>query len=157
MFEASDQFWTAVAFLMLGILLIVVEVFMPGNFIAVPGGALFFMGSIGLVAPDLMFHSAWSWLLWPLGAVLATGANLWAYKRWAPAGHAPLTMGGDSLPGSVGTVKKEIAPEAPGQVRIHGAMWSARSDRHEAHIPAGAKVRVVRVEGVYAVVEPVEA
>lgn len=155
MFEASQEFWTAVAFLMLGILLIVAEVFMPGNFIAVPGGALFFMGSIGLFAPDLMFGSPVSWLLWPLAAIVSTAANVWFYRRWAPAGDAPLTMVGDSLPGAVGTVEKEVGTNVAGQVRIQGAMWSARS--LAGTLAAGTKVRVVRVEGVFAIVEPAAA
>jgi len=147
-----DAFWTAVTFLLLGIFLIVAEVWMPGNFIAVPGGALFFMGSIGLVAPNLMFNSAWSWFLWPFAAVVSTGVNLWFYKRWAPPGKAPITLGADSLPGEVGVVLKEIVPGTPGQVRIKGSTWSARTDG--GLIPVGAEARVVRVEGVFVVVEP---
>jgi membrane protein implicated in regulation of membrane protease activity len=143
--------WTATTFLILGILFLLVEVFNPGFFIAVPGGTLFIMGGIGLLAPDLMFGSPWAWLLWPLAAVLSTGANLFLYKRWAPAGDRPLTLGSDSLPGQVATVVTPIAPGGRGEIRIAGQTWSARS---AVAIPAGAEARIVRVEGVYAVVEP---
>ena len=136
---------------MLGLILIVVEVWMPGYFIAVPGGALFLGGAFALAFPDLMFQSAWAWLLWPIFLGVATLGNLYFYKRWAPPGDKPLTLGADSLPGEEGIVQREVATEAPGQVRIKGAMWSARSQ--SGTIPAGAKVRVVRVEGVYAIVE----
>lgn len=148
--------WTAIAFLMLGIFLIVVELWMPGYFIAVPGGALFFMGAIGLAAPSLMFESAWSWLLWPVAAIIATAINLYAYKRWAPAAKAPLTMGTDSLPGEMGTVVHDVTPghHGKGKVRIRGAVWSARSD---VPIAKGETAKVVRVEGVYVVVEPASA
>lgn len=148
-----EPFWTAVSFLMVGLLLIVVEIWMPGYFIAVPGGALVLGGALALAFPVVMFDSAWAWLLWPLFLGIASLANLYAYKRWAPPGHAPLTMGGDSLPGEVGTVQKEILADHPGQVRIKGAMWSARSE--SGHIGVGSKVRVVRVDGVYAIVEQV--
>ncbi len=145
--------WTAIAFLMLGLFLIVIEVWMPGYFIAVPGGALFLGGALALGAPDLMFASPWAWLLWPLALGLATVANLYAYKRWAPPARAPLTMGTDSLPGEVGTVMNDVTPghHGKGKIRIRGATWSARSD---VPIPKGAQARVVRVEGVFVIVEP---
>jgi inner membrane protein len=150
-----EPFWTAVAFLMLGLILVLGEVWMPGNFIAVPGGALTFMGFIGLFAPNLMFDPTWGWFLWPFAAVASTLVNIWFYKRWAPPGAAPLTMGGDSLPGEEGVVVKEILPGAPGQVRIRGANWSARAQA--GRIAEGRTVRVVRVDGIFAVVEPIEA
>ncbi len=144
--------WTAIGFLLFGLFLIVIEIFMPGYFIAVPGGALFLGGALALGFPWLMFESAWAWLLWPIALGLATLANLYAYKRWAPPADRPITMGTDSLPGEVGTVVHDVAPgsHGKGKVRIRGAIWSARSD---VHIPKGAEARVVRVEGVFVVVE----
>ncbi|MEA3203601.1 MAG: inner membrane protein [Thermoplasmata archaeon] len=143
--------WTAIAFLFVGLLLLLAEAVVPGFFIAVPGGTLVLMGAIGLVFPDAMFGLA-GWFLWPLAALVATSANIYLYKRWAPAGHAPLTMGADSLPGQVGTVTLDVVPGAyTGKVRIKGATWSARA---EVPIPSGAHVRVVRADGVRIVVEP---
>lgn len=142
--------WTATAFLILGIFLLLAEVFNPGFFIAVPGGTLFIMGAIGLLAPDLMFGSSWAWLMWPLAAVVSTMANLYLYKRWAPAGDKPLTLVGDSLPGQAATVTAPIVPGGRGEVRVAGQVWSARS---ESALPAGTPVRIVRVEGVFVVVE----
>jgi membrane protein implicated in regulation of membrane protease activity len=145
--------WTAIVFLMLGLLLLLIEVLNPGFFIAVPGGTLAIMGSIGLVAPGLMFGSA-AWFLWPLAAVAATSANLWVYKRWAPPGRAPVTSSVDSMPGKLGRVETEVVPgHFSGKVLIEGATWSARVEDGESPIPAGSKVRVARVEGVHVVVE----
>lgn len=149
----GPDFWTAATFLMIGLILIVFEVFMPGYFIAVPGGALFLGGALALAAPDLMFRSPWAWLLWPLFLAAATIVNLWIYKRWSPPGDKPVTLVADSLPGETGTVEKAITADAPGQVRIQGAMWSARAQG--GAVPVGATVRVLRVEGVYAIVEQV--
>jgi membrane protein implicated in regulation of membrane protease activity len=145
--------WTAIAFLMLGLFLVVAEIWMPGYFIAVPGGALAFMGAIGLAAPDLMFGSPWSWFLWPVAAVLSTTLNLLFYRKWAPAAASPLTLGADSLPGETGTVVHDVTPgpHGTGKVRIRGQTWSARA---EAPIAKGTPIRVVRVEGLYAIVEP---
>lgn len=147
--------WTAIGFLMFGLLLLLIEVLNPGFFIAVPGGTLAIMGSIGLVAPNLMFGSSIAWLLWPLAAVVATSVNLWVYKRWAPAGSAPLTSSIDSMPGKTGRVETEVvAGRFSGKVLIDGATWSARVEDGARPIPAGQKVRVARVEGVHVIVEP---
>jgi inner membrane protein len=148
--------WTAIVFLLLGLFLLLMEVFNPGFFIAVPGGTLFVMGSIGLVAPHWMFGSPAAWFLWPFTAVVATTVNLWVYKKWAPAGRAPLTMSMDSLPGEHGKVTTEVVPgELTGKVTVRGATWSARVEDGKPSIPPGAKVKVLRSEGVHLIVEPV--
>lgn len=41
-----------------------------------------------------------------------------------------------------------------GQVNVSGAVWTARS-QEEAPIPAGARVRILRIEGVKVIVSPV--
>ena len=41
-----------------------------------------------------------------------------------------------------------------GQVNVSGAVWTARS-QEEAPLPAGARVRVLRIEGVKVIVSPV--
>jgi membrane protein implicated in regulation of membrane protease activity len=145
--------WTAIAFLFVGLLLLLMEAVAPGFFIAIPGGTLVLMGGIGLVFPNAMFSLA-GWFLWPLAAILSTSANIYLYKRWAPAGHAPLTMTADSLPGQLGTVTTDIVPGTyTGKVRIKGSTWSARA---EVPIPSGAHVRVVRADGIRLVVEQAE-
>ena len=45
--------------------------------------------------------------------------------------------------------------EARGHVTIAGVQWAARS-QEEAPIPAGARVRVLRIEGVKVFVTPIE-
>lgn len=153
-FELTPSVWTAIAFLMFGLLLIFLEVFQPGFFIAVPGGALFLGGAVGIAFPRLMFASAWAWLLWPVFLGVATVANLWAYNRWAPPGTKPVTLSIDSLPGELGEVTVPVTGENMlGKVRVRGTSWSARSTG--GVIPVGARVVVVRAEGVHVVVEPV--
>lgn len=41
-----------------------------------------------------------------------------------------------------------------GQVNVSGTVWTARS-QEEAPIPAGARVRILRIEGVKVIVSPV--
>src|SRR5688572_22216065 len=104
--------------------LILLEVLNPGFFIAVPGGAMAIMGAIGLIAPELMYGSGVAWLMWPLAGAIATGVNIYVYKKWAPPGDRPLTMSRDSLPGKTGRVETEVLPVASsGKVVVDGAMW----------------------------------
>ncbi len=149
---SADQ-WMAVWFLLAGLALTLLEVFSPGYFIGVPGGALFLMGLAGLANPNLMFGD-YAWFLWPTAAVLATLGNLYAYRKWAPPGKQPDTVAGDSLPGKEGKVVAEVSEgNLDGKVAISGSTWSARVVDGAEAIPLGTKIRVVRSEGVHVVVE----
>lgn len=54
--------------------------------------------------------------------------------------------------GRHGIVEQEISPmRAEGQIRIDGALWSAKSETEEP-IPVGVRIKVLRIEGVKAVV-----
>ena len=60
----------------------------------------------------------------------------------------------DSVVGSLGVVTQEIDNlQACGQVKLGAMEWTARSASDES-IPVGTRVRVVRIEGVKAIVEP---
>ena len=62
----------------------------------------------------------------------------------------------DRILGTEAVVTEDICNlQATGAVRIGGLVWSARS-ANDAPIPAGTLVRVLRIEGVKAFVEPVE-
>jgi membrane protein implicated in regulation of membrane protease activity len=143
----------AVWFLLGGLFLVLLEVFSPGYFIGVPGGTLVLMGLMGLGAPHVMFGSL-GFVLWPAAAVVATLANLYAYRKWAPPGDSPDTLAGDSLPGKAGVVTSDVhAGSLDGKVLIQGSSWSARVEDGQPTITTGAKVRVVRSEGVHVIVE----
>ncbi len=55
------------------------------------------------------------------------------------------------LIGKAGCVTRDIGDDCPGEVRIGGEIWTARSVPGAA-IPSGAKVEVVEVKGVHLVV-----
>ena len=60
----------------------------------------------------------------------------------------------DSVVGSLGVVTQQIDNLQPaGQVKLGAMEWTARSASDES-IPVGTRVRVVRIEGVKAIVEP---
>ncbi|MEG1747303.1 MAG: NfeD family protein [Oscillospiraceae bacterium] len=62
----------------------------------------------------------------------------------------------DRLLGMEGTVTEDIAgSQGKGQITVAGAVWTARSE-DGTPIPADTHVRVLRIEGVTAVVTPSE-
>lgn len=68
-------------------------------------------------------------------------------------GTTPLLRTGvDAMRGRRGIVTKAIAELEPGQVRINGETWTARSYFDGEQIDAGTRVEVVEVKGVTALV-----
>jgi len=63
-----------------------------------------------------------------------------------------------ALVGRKGVVTKPISPDEGGQIRIGGDYWTAKTYFDDAPvIPEGARVEILKVEGVTAVVMPVES
>ena len=61
----------------------------------------------------------------------------------------------DRAVGAEGVVTEDIDNlKAQGQVRVDGAPWTARTEPDAPPIPAGAAVRVLRIEGVKLIVAP---
>ena len=61
----------------------------------------------------------------------------------------------DRVIGTTGLVTEEIDNIAgKGLVNLAGQIWSARSSQTDGSIPAGQEVRVLKIQGVKVVVEP---
>jgi membrane protein implicated in regulation of membrane protease activity len=63
-----------------------------------------------------------------------------------------LRTGVDAMRGQIGVVTKAIDEFEPGQVRVGGDLWTARSFYEHEPIPVGRRVEVVEVRGVTALV-----
>ena len=61
------------------------------------------------------------------------------------------TTGKEGLLGEKGVALTRIAPGSEGQVKVHGEIWTAWSDKS---IRKGQKIRVVEVQGLTVKVEP---
>jgi membrane protein implicated in regulation of membrane protease activity len=72
--------------------------------------------------------------------------------RRAAGKTASIRTGVDAMQGRIGVVVRPIAELEPGQVKVGGETWTARSFYDGESIPEGARVEVVRVEGVTALV-----
>ena len=74
-------------------------------------------------------------------------------SQFLKTSHSPTNA--DRVIGQMAVVTEAIDNvEGKGQVNIAGQVWSARS-QHNVVIPAGAQVRILRIEGVKVYVEAI--
>ena len=130
------------AFIIVGILLFVVEVFQPGFLIAVPGTVFMVLGV--LMSFDIV---SGFWLL-PIGLAVGLGSlygTMRFYQSLAPP-DTPSEMSIETKIGAIGVVsKKVIANEKMGKVKIKTEEFRATS---EQDIEEGTKVKVTNAEGI---------
>lgn len=139
------------AFVVIGILMLLAEVSSPGAFILVPATVLIVLGGMGMLAPELLL-SWWSPVIAGVIAIPLTYATFKMYQKLAPPAP-PETTVASSLVGKIGVVETEVVPNSlKGKVRIDHDLWSATSARP---IPPGRKVIVTASEGVHVTVEEV--
>jgi len=124
-------------------------VFGVGALIAFLAGSLLLFVPVTPPSPAAPVVSVSPWLIGSMTVLFFGVLLLVAQRVWAVHGLKPWS-GAESLIGVPAQVVSAIAPE--GTVRIQGEVWSARSTA--GPIEAGAKVRVLRTEGVVVVVEP---
>jgi len=102
------------------------------------------VAAAGLGAPAQLI----AFIALSVGSMLATRPAL---KRAAGKGGG-IRTGVDAMQGRVGVVTRPIGELEPGQVKVGGETWTARSFYDGESIPEGARIEVVRVEGVTALV-----
>ncbi len=145
------MFWTGVALVIIGLILLLAEVHVPGFFMAIPGTillilglAIMFVGNVDIVTASVLIIVA------AIGSSLFT---LWFYRRLGEP-ELPSTTTPDQLVGKTGVVIREIEPNTiKGKIRIGTEIWSATAD---SKIDEGKKVIVKKAEGVHLVVEEVK-
>jgi membrane-bound serine protease (ClpP class) len=70
------------------------------------------------------------------------------------AQHVPIRTGEESMIGRKGVARTDLAPK--GSVQVGGELWTAELEEGGAKIPAGARVEVVKVEGLRLIVRKAE-
>ena len=148
----------AVALLVLGLALLVGELFVTSGLLGAGGVALLILGGLLLVDrvdPDWFVDRGFRV---PLGILLPTaitvgGILAFVAYRAAETRRVPQRLADLGLIGEVGTVRATVGP-ADGEVFVHGELWRARS---AAPIEVGRRVVVRRVEGLTAFVEEISA
>jgi membrane-bound serine protease (ClpP class) len=87
-----------------------------------------------------------------LPAALLLAAGVFVLGRLAlKAQRQPPETGAEGMIGVVGRSRTSLGPDTPGQIDAHGEIWRAVSRQPLA---AGARVRVIAMDGLTTVVEP---
>ena len=136
------------AFIIVGILLFIIEVFQPGFLIAVPGTVFIVLGVLMSFNLDLGL-----WIL-PIGLVVGLGSlfgTMRLYQSLAPP-DTPSEMSIENVIGKSGVVSKDVeANTMIGKAKIGREEFRATSD---TNIPKGTKVKVTNAEGITVTVIP---
>ena len=140
--ELVDGSELGLAFIIVGVLLFVIEVFQPGFLIAVPGTVFIVLGV--LMSFDVVDGF---WLL-PIGLAVGLGSlygTMRLYQSLAPP-DTPSEMSIETKIGKSAIVtQKVIANEKSGKVKIKTEEFRATS---ETDIEVGKKVKVTHAEGI---------
>jgi membrane protein implicated in regulation of membrane protease activity len=141
---------TWVIWVIIAVALLIVEATTTAFVAVYFGVAAIAAAVIGLVGGPLVLQIA--------AFAIAAVAGLWltrpALKRAAMSGPQ-LRTGVEAMRGRKGIVTKAIAELEPGQVRVDGDIWSARSFFDGESLAVGTRVEVVEIKGVTALVLPV--
>ncbi|WP_313521934.1 NfeD family protein [Shinella sp.] len=140
------------AWWVLGIVLLILEVMMPGVFLVWIGIAAIVTGALSLILWESAF---WTWQVqWLIFAVLSLAAALVGRRivnaRGGSSDQPYLNQRGQSLVGRTATLEQPIA-EGRGRIRLDDTMWSVQGP----DLPIGARVRVTASNGRDLTVEQV--
>jgi len=141
--------YVGVALILLAIVFFIAEVKMASyGLLTVAGLVSFVLGSLMLInSPFPAMRVALSIVL--PSAVVVAAVVLFLLRRVLVSHQRPPITGAEGLLGEHGETASALAPT--GKVYVHGEYWEATST---TPLAAGAKVRVVRVDGIVLEVEP---
>ena len=150
------MFVSIVLLLLMGLLLLLVEAF-------VPGGILGAIGALLIVASAVICYMHYGVVTGTIylacSLALAVGVGLWAFftisRRLAISPPEPAGPAGPDLEGWVGTGGRVVnALDPTGFVEIEGQRLQARTESSEQSCPEGQLVVVTGVDSTFLVVGP---
>jgi len=143
--------WFGILFIMLAFVLFILEIKTPTiGALTVAGAISFIVGALVLFNSARLpgFPAVSTPLVIGMGIFIA--ASFLAIVTFAiRAQHAPIRTGRESIIGQSGTVIENLNPR--GTVQVSGETWWAESEDN-SFIPEGARIQVVRVEGLRLIV-----
>lgn len=138
------------ALLVLAIALFIGEIFVPGVGVLAAGGTIaLLLAGVFLFEGELQVSPP---VLWPTALVIGAATTI-AGRAALKARLQPSTTGTGTLIGKAGTVVN--VEGRSGSVFLDGAWWSVRSSSGE--LEPGTQARVVGIEGLGLIVEPIGA
>jgi membrane-bound serine protease (ClpP class) len=147
--------WLGAAFVVLAAILFVLEAQNPATtgILAVAGGASLVAAAMILFSrPELAPFGTLSLPIVIAQAATLAGVVIFFVSRGLAARRLPPATGAEGLVGQIAKSRTALTPD--GTVFVEGERWNATSTA--GHVEAGAEVRVVAVEKLRLVVEPVE-
>jgi membrane protein implicated in regulation of membrane protease activity len=139
-------------FLVLGILLVVAEVVVPGLVVSFLGAAaLLVAGALALGWVGGWAHAFTAWFITSLVMVIGVRS---AFTRFLP-GQAVKQLTDEDLD-AFGEVVEVLEPVSSrgGRIRFRGSTWAAQS--LQDILPAGAKAKIVARDNLVWIVEPLD-
>ena len=148
-FQVLPINYAGLALIILGIALMTAEVFAPSfGMLGLGGTAAFVIGSIMLLDMDVPGYGI-SWTLIGTLALLSAGFFLFVMSMLMRARHRPVVTGKEEMIGSTGHVIDWNGRS--GHVRVHGEIWSAKSNKS---LDPGRAIEVRAIDGLTLVVQP---
>jgi membrane-bound serine protease (ClpP class) len=139
--------------MLLGVGLLVAEVFVTSYGIFGTGGVIaFVIGSLLLINTGDTNLTINRWIIAGTASVLTIAVLGLGYLVIRER-RGPARTGREGLIGEVGEVRDAIGPGAPGHLFVHGEIWRARSDRA---LETGSHARVTAVHGLELEVRPID-
>jgi membrane-bound serine protease (ClpP class) len=142
--------YAGVALILIGVALIVTELFLPSfGAIGIGGVAAFIIGSIILMDTDVEGYTVSMPLVFAVGgaaAALFAATVLLAVRQR----KRPIVSGREEMIGAMAEALESFSET--GQVRAHGEIWSARTSQPVA---LGQDLRIRNIDGLILEVEPV--
>jgi len=136
--------------LLLGIFLVLLEIFSPGVYLLWLGLAAGATGLLLGILPDLAWQvQGLSFALFSLGSILA--ARWWLQRRPLKTDQPFLNRRGAHYIGRVFTLQTPIQ-HGQGKIQVDDTRWKVQG----ADCPAGSQVQVVGVDGVVLQVKPID-
>jgi membrane-bound serine protease (ClpP class) len=140
--------WAGAALILLAIILFVMEATITSHGILAIGGIISMIAG-GLLLVDGPIPQMRVRLSTTVGVALPLAAITVVLVRLVLLSHRRKSeVGEEAMIGEIGVAKTEVHQD--GKVLVHGEYWNASAERP---IPAGARVRVVRVHGLRIEVE----
>jgi len=132
-----------------GIILIILELFLPGAFFLWMGIAAGLVGLILVIAPDM----GWQYQVMIFAVVSVISIVVWRNylnKHPTPTDRPTLNMRGEQYVGRIFTLQEPIV-NGNGKIKVDDTMWKIEGDDCDV----GSKIKVIKTDGAVLRVEKV--